>query len=90
MASSVPPPLDGKKRRIAIMTSGGDAPGMNSAVRACVRMAIAKGCDAYLVHEGYEGLVKNKMVKATWGEVRGWQSVGGTLIGTGMLLSCTI
>jgi 6-phosphofructokinase 1 len=36
----VPPPLEGKKRRIGVMTSGGDAPGMNGAVRAVVRMAI--------------------------------------------------
>lgn len=77
-----PPPLDGKKRRIAIMTSGGDAPGMNSAVRACVRMAISKGCDAFVVYEGYEGLVKNNIKKMEWHEVRGWQSEGGTLIGT--------
>jgi len=43
MASeSVLPSLPGKKRRIAVMTSGGDAPGMNGAVRAVVRMAIAK------------------------------------------------
>ena len=40
--AQVPEPLEGKKRRIAMMTSGGDAPGMNGAVRAVVRMAIAK------------------------------------------------
>lgn len=47
-----------KKRRIAVMTSGGDAPGMCGAVRAVVRMAIARRCDAYAIYEGYEGLVK--------------------------------
>ncbi|KAG0000121.1 6-phosphofructokinase, alpha subunit, partial [Entomortierella chlamydospora] len=45
----------GRKRKIAILTSGGDAPGMNAAVRAVVRAAIVKGCDAYAVHEGYQG-----------------------------------
>ena len=41
-----------------MMTSGGDAPGMNGCVRAVVRMAIARGCEAYGIYEGYEGLVQ--------------------------------
>lgn len=41
--NGVPKPLEGKKRRIGVLTSGGDAPGMNGAVRAVVRMAIARG-----------------------------------------------
>lgn len=45
----------GQKRKIAILTSGGDAPGMNAAVRGVVRAAISRGCDAYAVHEGYQG-----------------------------------
>lgn len=78
------PSLFGKKRRIAVLTSGGDAPGMNGAVRAVVRMAIAKGCEAYCVYEGYEGLVQGgDMIKrAEWDDVRGFLSEGGTLIGT--------
>jgi 6-phosphofructokinase 1 len=79
-----PPPLGGKKRRIAMMTSGGDSPGMNGAIRAVVRMAITKGCEAYVIYEGYEGLVQghNFIRKFEWPEVRGWLSEGGTLIGT--------
>lgn len=79
-----PPPLEGKKRRIAVLTSGGDAPGMNGAVRAVVRMTIARGCEAYCVYEGYLGLVKGgDMIKrAEWDDVRGFLSEGGTLIGT--------
>ncbi|CAI4211039.1 unnamed protein product [Parascedosporium putredinis] len=46
------------KKRLAVMTSGGDSPGMCGAVRAVVRMAIHLGCDAYCVYEGYEGLVQ--------------------------------
>jgi len=66
------------------LTSGGDAPGMNGAVRAVVRMALAKGCEAYCVYEGYEGLVQGgDMIKeAAWDDVRGYLSEGGTLIGT--------
>ncbi|KAI4108485.1 MAG: hypothetical protein L6R37_001089 [Teloschistes peruensis] len=79
-----PPPLPGKKRRIGVMTSGGDAPGMNGAVRAVVRMSIAKGCEAYGIYEGYEGLVQGgKLIRQMkWEDVRGYLSEGGTLIGT--------
>lgn len=66
------------------MTSGGDSPGMNGVVRACVRMAIHMGCDAYCIYEGYEGLVRggDLIRKMAWHDVRGWLSEGGTLIGT--------
>lgn len=73
-----------RQRRVGVMTSGGDSPGMNAAVRAVVRMAIHMGCEAYFVKEGYEGLVRGGkyITKAEWGDVRGWLSDGGTLIGT--------
>ncbi|KAI4213169.1 MAG: hypothetical protein LQ351_004115 [Letrouitia transgressa] len=82
-ANGVPPPFP-KKRRIGVMTSGGDAPGMNGAVRAVVRMSIAKGCEAYGIYEGYQGLVDggNLIKQMQWADVRGWLSEGGTLIGT--------
>ena len=81
---TVPRRLTGRKRRIGVMTSGGDAPGMNGAVRAVVRMSIAKGCEAYAVYEGYEGLVQggDNIKQMLWDDVRGWLSEGGTLIGT--------
>ena len=76
-------------RRIAVMTSGGDAPGMNGAVRAVVRSAISKGCEAYAIYEGYEGLVQggDMIKKLEWEDVRGWLSEGGTLIGTARCMS---
>lgn len=50
------------RKKIAVLTSGGDAPGMNPAVRAVVRYGIAKGCDIFAVYEGYQGICgKNKM-----------------------------
>ncbi|PHH86144.1 hypothetical protein CDD83_10660 [Cordyceps sp. RAO-2017] len=72
------------KKKIAVMTSGGDSPGMNGVVRAVVRMAIHMGCDAFAVYEGYEGLVcgGDLIRKMEWHDVRGWLSEGGTLIGT--------
>ncbi|EOD52939.1 6-phosphofructokinase [Neofusicoccum parvum] len=84
MPAQPPAPLEGKKRRIGVMTSGGDAPGMNGAVRAVVRMAIHRGCEAFAIYEGYEGLVQGgDMIRPMfWEDVRGWLSEGGTLIGT--------
>ena len=72
------------KKKIAVMTSGGDSPGMNAVVRAVVRMTIHMGCDSYCVYEGYEGLVQggDLIRKMEWEDVRGWLSEGGTLIGT--------
>ncbi|OAA63561.1 6-phosphofructokinase alpha subunit [Niveomyces insectorum RCEF 264] len=87
--STLPGPIagpagDGPRKKIAIMTSGGDSPGMNGVVRACVRMAIHLGCDPFCVYEGYEGLVRggDYIRPMEWHDVRGWLSEGGTLIGT--------
>lgn len=79
-----PPALSSGKKRIAVMTSGGDAPGMSGAVRAVVRQTIASDCDAFAVYEGYQGLVDGgDMIRhMQWEDVRGWLSEGGTLIGT--------
>lgn len=73
-----------RKKKIAVMTSGGDSPGMNAAVRAVVRTGIHYGCDVFAVYEGYEGLLKGGeyLKKMNWEDVRGWLSEGGTLIGT--------
>lgn len=74
------PPL----KKIAVLTSGGDAPGMNAAVRAVVRNGIIRGCEMWAVYEGYEGLVEGDrlMKKVSWDDVRGFLSIGGTVIGT--------
>ncbi|PGG99018.1 6-phosphofructokinase [Helicocarpus griseus UAMH5409] len=81
---SVAPVVLSKRRRIAVLTSGGDAPGMNGVVRAVIRMSIHCGCEAYAVHEGYEGLVQGGdfIKRMHWEDVRGWLSRGGTLIGS--------
>ena len=73
-----------RRRRIAVLTSGGDSPGMNGVVRAVVRMAIHKGCEAFAIHEGYQGLVDggDLIKRMEWEDVRGYLSKGGTLIGT--------
>lgn len=73
-----------QRRKIAVMTSGGDSPGMNPAVRAVVRAGIFHGCDMFAVYEGYTGLVEggDLLRPMKWEDVRGWSSIGGTSIGT--------
>lgn len=77
-----------KKKRIAIMTSGGDSPGMCAAVRSVVRTGIYLGCEVFGCYEGYSGLVQggDLLKKLNWSDVRGWLSMGGTLIGTARCL----
>lgn len=84
-SQSAPIPEGQAKRNIAVMTSGGDAPGMNACVRAVVRAAIYKGCNAFAVMEGYEGLVRGGpeyIKKMAWQDVEGYLTDGGTNIGT--------
>ncbi|MGD0878056.1 MAG: 6-phosphofructokinase, partial [Anaerolineales bacterium] len=71
-------------KRIAVLTSGGDAQGMNAAVRAVVRTALEKGTEIYAVYEGYQGLVDggDYIKKMTWDSVAGILQRGGTIIGT--------
>ncbi|CDH51156.1 6-phosphofructokinase [Lichtheimia corymbifera JMRC:FSU:9682] len=73
-----------RSRKIGVLTSGGDAPGMNAAVRGVVRYGISKGCEVYGIYEGYQGLVDGgKCIrKMDWKSVRGFLGVGGTSIGT--------
>uniref|UniRef100_A0A095APU8 6-phosphofructokinase n=1 Tax=Schistosoma haematobium TaxID=6185 RepID=A0A095APU8_SCHHA len=58
---------------IAVLTSGGDAQGMNAAVRAVVRMGIYCGCRVFFIREGYQGLVDggNNIQEASWADVSG-------------------
>ena len=48
-------------KRFGVLTSGGDAPGMNTTVRACVRYAISMGLEVYGVDRGYKGLIENNI-----------------------------
>src|SRR5512134_2459495 len=71
-------------KRIAVLTSGGDAQGMNAAVRAIVRTALDKGAEVYAIYEGYQGLVEGgaRIHKMGWDSVGGILQQGGTIIGT--------
>ncbi|KAF7213622.1 ATP-dependent 6-phosphofructokinase, platelet type isoform X4 [Nothobranchius furzeri] len=76
--------LSGAGKAIAVLTSGGDAQGMNAAVRAVVRMGIYVGAKVYLIHEGYQGMVDGgeNIKEATWEGVSSMLQVGGTVIGS--------
>lgn len=72
----------GKMQRIAILTSGGDAPGMNAAVRAATRAAIAQGWEVYGVRNGYTGLIGDNMAPLLARDVGGMIQRGGTVLGS--------
>ncbi|MBU4693094.1 6-phosphofructokinase [Mycoplasma sp. CSL7491-lung] len=67
-------------RKIAILTSGGDAPGMNNAVRAVVKGAKSNGLEAFLVYEGYKGLYNDNIVSADNVDLDLFLNQGGTAI----------
>ena len=67
-------------RRVAVLTSGGDAPGMNAAVRAVVRTGLAKGFDVFGVRHGYAGLISGDMEPLTARDVSGIIQHAGTFL----------
>ncbi len=69
-------------KKIAVLTSGGDAPGMNAAIRAVTRMGIHLDCEVYGVRDGYDGLMKNKIAPLGLRDVGGVIHVGGTMLGS--------
>ena len=71
-------------QRLAVLTSGGDAQGMNPAVRAVVRTALNHGAEIFAVYEGWQGLVEggDRIRPVTWDDVSGILNRGGTVIGT--------
>lgn len=71
--------------RLAVLTSGGDAPGMNAAIRAVTRAALAAGHTIYGIEDGYKGLVEGKFKKFTRSDVSETLNRGGTILGTARL-----
>jgi 6-phosphofructokinase 1 len=75
-----------KRKAIAVLTSGGDAAGMNMAIRSVVRSGLARGWDVYGVREGYAGLVaplaEGKIHKLEARDVGGILGLGGTVLGS--------
>lgn len=69
-------------KKIAVLTSGGDAPGMNAAVRAVTRGALAKGWEVFGVRNGYAGLLANTLDPLQARDVGGIVQRGGTMLGS--------
>jgi len=69
-------------KRIGVLTSGGDAPGMNAAIRGAVRAAECLGIDCIGIRHGYAGLLRGDFVKLTQKVVKGITGRGGTMLYT--------
>ena len=78
--------VDKKIRRIGILTSGGDAPGMNAVVRAVVRSATANGITCLGVRRGYNGLINGDVMELDARSVDGISKKGGTILYTARCL----
>jgi 6-phosphofructokinase 1 len=72
----------GNVQRLAVLTSGGDAPGMNAATRAVVRAGIARGFEVCGVRHGYTGLMSGDFMPLGPRDVGGIIQLGGTMLGT--------
>ena len=71
-----------KIRRIGVLTSGGDAPGMNAAIRSVVRTCIQYGVTPVGIHRGYNGLINSDVVELNARSVNGITARGGTMLYT--------
>ncbi len=72
----------GEIRTIGVLTSGGDAPGMNAAVRAVVRTALAKGLTVWGIKRGYHGLLREELIPMNGRDVADTIQRGGTILQT--------
>jgi len=74
-------------KKIGVLTSGGDSPGMNATIRAVVRSGIYFGLEVYGIHDGYLGLVEGNIEPMTRNSVREIINRGGTILGSARLKS---
>lgn len=84
---SITPPT--RPRRIAIIHSGGLAPGMNTAARAAVRLGRDRGHVMLGVRGSFAGLVEGQIEELTWGDVEGWTALGGAELGASRQIPTT-
>ncbi len=69
-------------RKIGVLTSGGDAPGMNAAIRGVVRTALSEDLEVFGIYEGYQGLYEGKIEKLEREHVSDMLNRGGTFLGS--------
>ena len=78
--------MAGEIKTIAVLTSGGDAPGMNAAIRAVVRTAISRGLKVKGIKRGYNGLLNEEIIDMEARNVSDIIQRGGTILGTARCL----
>ncbi len=71
-----------KKRRFAVLTGGGDCPGLNAVISAVVKTFLRNNCEVYGVYNGFNGLVNENLVPMGYSSVSGILPRGGTILGT--------
>jgi len=72
--------MKNQPKKIAVLTSGGDAPGMNAALRAVVRASVFYGIECFAIHQGYQGLIDNEFELMNARSVNNIINKGGTII----------
>ncbi len=77
-----PPPPESRRLRLAVLSAGALAPGMNTAVRAAVRLILDRGHIPLAVRNGFEGLINGAIEEFDWMSVSGWGARGGSELGT--------
>ena len=85
---AIPHPVQDNQRRIRIgvMHAGAPAPGMNTAVRAAVRLTLDQGHQVFGIRRGFEGLAAGDIREMNWMSVNGWAGMGGAELGTGRVI----
>ena len=71
-----------KIKNVGVLTSGGDAPGMNAAVRSVVRCGLASGLNMFSIYDGFKGLLKEQIEPMTSRSVCDIIQRGGTILST--------
>ncbi len=72
----------GRKKRIGVLTAGGDCPGLNPAIRAVAKTAFSHQAEVIGVKDGFDGLIHAQTRKLNWEDVSGILTLGGTILGT--------
>lgn len=69
-------------KRIGVLTSGGDSPGMNACIRAVVKAGVGKGVKILGIEDGYKGMIENRIKELSYKDVNNIIHLGGTILGT--------
>ena len=70
------------KRRFAVLTGGGDCPGLNAVIRAVIKTFLQNDCEVYGIYNGFNGLINGNLKLMNYADVSGILPRGGTILGT--------